>query len=148
MACRAESGILVGSYVPQRRIYSLGVVELDEVGKTLAVCVGSSMNTYNYGINGYHFSMHRGTTGLGNVRRVGPGLKLLMSGADPCPTPGKAYRVAIGKVGPTIFLVVDGKLIHSYTDAATHGPILTRATSAFATGRGLTRATRTSGSTG
>ena len=99
---------------------------LPKKGKTLAVCVGSSMNTYNYGINGYHFSMHRGTTGLGNVRRVGPGLKLLMSGEDPCPTPGKAYRVAIGKVGPTIFLVVDGKLIHSYTDAATHGPLLTK----------------------
>jgi hypothetical protein len=95
-------------------------------GKTLAVCVGRTMNTYNYGINGYHFSMHRGTTGLGNVRRVGPGLKLLVSGQDPCPTPGKSYRVAIGKVGPTIFLVVDGTLIHSYTDAATHSPVLTR----------------------
>ena len=95
-------------------------------GKTLAVCVGSTMNTYNYGINGYHFSMHRGRTGLGNVRRVGPGLKLLISGKDPCPTPGKAYRVAIGKVGPTLFLLVDEKLIHSYTDAATHGPVLTK----------------------
>ncbi len=82
------------------------------------------MDTYNYGIDGYHFSMHRGTTGLGNVRRVGPGLKLLMSGKDPCPKPGGAYRVAIGKVGPTIFLVVDGKLFHQYLDGGTYGPVL------------------------
>jgi hypothetical protein len=94
-------------------------------GKKLAVCVGRTMNTYNFGIDGYHFSMHRGTTGLGNVRRVGPGLKLLMSGKDPCPKPGQSYRVAIGKVGPTIFLVVDGKLFHQYLDGATYGPMLT-----------------------
>jgi hypothetical protein len=93
-------------------------------GKTLAVCVGRTMNTYNYGINGYHFSMHRGNTGLGNVRRVGPGLKLLMSGKDPCPKPGQAYHVEIGKVGSTIFLVVDGKLFHQYFDSAVHGPVL------------------------
>lgn len=99
---------------------------LPRPGKKLGVCVGRTMNTYNYGIDGYHFSMHRGNTGLGNVRRVGPGLKLLMSGKDPCPTPGKAYRVAIGKVGPTIFLVVDGRTIHQYLDAATHGPVLTK----------------------
>jgi Domain of unknown function (DUF1961) len=99
---------------------------LPRKGKKLDVCVGRTMNTYNYGIDGYHFSMHRGNTGLGNVRRVGPGLKLLMSGKDPCPTPRKAYRVAIGKVGPTIFLVVDGRMIHQYLDAATHGPVLTR----------------------
>jgi Domain of unknown function (DUF1961) len=94
--------------------------------KGLEVCVGRTMDTYNYGINGYHFSMHRGNTGLGNVRRVGPGLKLLVSGKDPCPTPGKAYQLAIGKVGPTIFLVVDGKMIHQYFDAATHGPVLSK----------------------
>jgi len=94
-------------------------------GKELAVCVGEDMDTYNFGIDGYHFSMHRGNTGLGNVRRVGPGLKMLASGKDPCPEVGKAYRVAIGKVGPTIFLVVDGKLVHSYHDAATYGPVLT-----------------------
>ncbi len=70
-------------------------------GKTLAVCVGRTMQSYNNGINGYHFSMHRGATGLGNMRRVGPGLKLLMSGKDPCPKPGQAYQVAIGKVGST-----------------------------------------------
>jgi hypothetical protein len=93
-------------------------------GKDLSVCVGRTMDTYNYGVDGYHFSMHRGTTGLGNVRRVGPGLKLLMSGKDPCPKPGQAYRVAIGKAGPTIFLVVDGRLFHQYLDAATYGPVL------------------------
>jgi len=94
-------------------------------GKDLSVCVGSSMNTYNYGIDGYHFSMHRGTTGLGNVRRVGPGLKMLASGPDPCPRPGRAYRVAVAKWGSTIFLHVDGKLINTYYDAATYGPVLT-----------------------
>jgi len=118
------------TFIPHTEGTSAGalftICGLPKKGKTLAVCVGGSMNTYNYGINGYHFSMHRGTTGLGNVRRVGPGLKLLISGKDPCPTPGKAYRVAIGKVGPTLFLIVDGTLIHSYTDAATHGPILTK----------------------
>jgi hypothetical protein len=93
-------------------------------GKELAVCVGEDMDTYNFGIDGYHFSMHRGTTGLGNVRRVGPGLKMLASGKDPCPEVGKEYRVAIGKVGPTIFLIVDGQLVHSYYDAATYGPVL------------------------
>jgi hypothetical protein len=93
-------------------------------GKDLSVCVGEDMDTYNFGIDGYHFSMHRGTTGLGNVRRVGPGLKMLASGKDPCPEVGKEYRVAIGKVGPTIFLMVDGKLVHSYCDAATYGPVL------------------------
>ena len=90
----------------------------------LGVCVGSTMQTYNYGINGYHFSMHRGETGLGNARRVGPGLKLLMSGKDPCPTPGQEYRVSIGKVGPAIFLMVDGKLSHHWYDGATYGPVL------------------------
>ncbi|MHC4917316.1 MAG: DUF1961 family protein [Planctomycetota bacterium] len=92
---------------------------------TLAICVGRSMDTYNHGIDAYHFSMHRGTTGLGNARRVGPGLKLLMSGKDPCPTPGQAYRVSIGRFGPAIFLLIDGKLVHHYFDAATYGPVLT-----------------------
>jgi hypothetical protein len=99
---------------------------LPKPGKTLAVCVGATMNTYNYGINGYHFSMHRGTTGLGNVRRVGPGLKMLTSGPDPCPKPGARHRVAVAKWGQTIFLIVDGKLIHSYFDGATYGPVLTK----------------------
>ena len=49
---------------------------------------------------------------------------LLMSGKDPCPKPGRAYQVAIGKVGATIFLIVDGKLVHQYLDAATYGPVL------------------------
>jgi hypothetical protein len=49
-----------------------------------------------------------------------------MSGKDPCPKPGQAYHVAIGKVGPTIFLVVDGKLFHQYFDSAVHGPALGR----------------------
>lgn len=92
---------------------------------TLAVSVGPSMDTYNRGIDGYHFSMHRGTTGKGNVRRVGPGLKMLASGPDPCPTPGRSYEVSIGKFGPAIFLIVDGKLIHHWYDAATFGEVLT-----------------------
>lgn len=93
-------------------------------GKDYSVCVGDSMDTYNKGIDAYHFSMHRGNTGLGNVRRVGPGLKMLASGKDPCPEVGKAYEVAIGKAGPVIFLLVDGKLIHNYVDAGTFGAVL------------------------
>ncbi len=92
--------------------------------KKLSVCVGRTMGTYNFGIDAYHFSMHRGTSGLGNARRVGPGLKMLASGKDPCPTPGKPYRVAIGKVDATVFLIVDGQLIHSYYDAGTYGRVL------------------------
>jgi hypothetical protein len=68
--------------------------------------------------------MHRGTSGLGNARRVGPGLKMLASGKDPCPTPGKAYKVSIGRVDSTVFLMVDGELIHSYYDAGTYGEVL------------------------
>ncbi|MHC4916541.1 MAG: DUF1961 family protein, partial [Planctomycetota bacterium] len=93
-------------------------------GKDLAVSVGETMNTYNFGIDGYHFSMHRGTSGRGNARRVGPGLKMLASGRDPCPTPGQAYRVAIGRAGVQIFLIVDGELVHNYYDAGTYGGTL------------------------
>lgn len=93
-------------------------------GKDLSVCVGDSMDTYNRGINGYHFSMHRGNTGLGNVRRVGPGLMMLASGPDPCPKVGRSYRVSVGKFGPAIYLLVDGKLIHHWYDAGTYGPVL------------------------
>ena len=68
--------------------------------------------------------MHRGNTGLGNVRRVGLGLKMLASGPDPCPKIEQAYRVSVAKWGPTIMLLVDGHLIHHYVDAGTYGPVL------------------------
>ncbi len=93
-------------------------------GKELDVCVGDSMNTYNFGIDGYHFSMHRGNTGLGNGRRVGTGLKMLASGPDPCPTVGRSYRVAVGKWDNVLMLTVDGKLVHHYLDAGAYGPVL------------------------
>lgn len=94
-------------------------------GTDLSVSVGETMAVYNFGIHAYHFSIHRSGTGLSNGRKVGRGLRMLCSGADPAEETGKAYRVGIGKWGATIFLLVNDTLIHQYFDARTYGPVLT-----------------------
>jgi hypothetical protein len=94
-------------------------------GDDLSVSCGETMETYNYGINAYHFSLHRGVTGICNGRRVGTGLHLIGSRTpDPAREEGRTYRVAIGKWKNTLFLLVDGKLQHSYVDTGTFGPPL------------------------
>ena len=94
-------------------------------GTDLSVSCGETMDTYNYGVGAYHFSMHRGQTGVCNGRKVGTGLYLIGSRTpDPARETGRAYRVAIGRWGRVVFLMVDGKLLHSYYDAGTFGPPL------------------------
>jgi hypothetical protein len=83
------------------------------------------MDTYNNGVDAYHFSIHRSGTGLSNGRRVGSGLKLICSRSpDPAADTGRTYRVTIGKWGKVVFFLVDNKLIHNYYDAGTFGPAL------------------------
>jgi len=76
-------------------------------------------------VHAYHYSMHRGHTGICNGRKVGTGLHLIGSRTpDPARKTGRACRVAIGKWGRSVFLLVNGKLLHSYYDAGTFGPPL------------------------
>jgi hypothetical protein len=83
------------------------------------------MTAYNFGVHAYHFSMHRGETGICNGRKVGTGLHLIGSRTpDPARETGRTYRVAVGKWGNSVFFLVDGKLMHSYYDAGTFGPPL------------------------
>jgi hypothetical protein len=94
-------------------------------GTDLSVSCGEEMGVYNFGVHAYHFSMHRGQTGICNGRKVGTGLHLIGSCTpDPAKETGKTYRVAIGKWGNSVFCVVDGKLQHSYYDAGTFSPPL------------------------
>jgi len=94
-------------------------------GTDLSVSVGQTMETYNYGVHAYHFSVHRSETGICNGRKVGTGLHLIGSRTpDPCEEVGRAYRVAVGKWENNVFFLVDGKLQHCYYDAGTFGPPL------------------------
>jgi len=95
-------------------------------GTDLSVSCGVTMDAYNYGVHAYHFSVHRGRTGICNGRKVGTGLHLIGSRTpDPAREIGKAYRIAIGKWDNVVFLTVDGRLQHVYYDAGTFGPPLT-----------------------
>jgi len=80
------------------------------------------MEQYNYGINTYHCSLCRGSSGVSNLRRTGRGLRLLSSvRPDPCREPGRTYHVDFLKHGVTVQVHIDGRLLHSYFDAATYG---------------------------
>ena len=96
-------------------------------GGDLSVSCGETMDAYNYGVPAYHFSMHRGLTGICNGRKVGTGLHLIGSRTpDPCPEVSKPYTVAVGKWGDLIYCVADGVLQHVYYDAGTFGPALAK----------------------
>jgi hypothetical protein len=94
-------------------------------GGDLSVSAGESMDSYNFGVFAYHFSIHRGDTGLCNGRKVGVGLDLLCRGPDPAQETGRTYRVGVGKVGDQVLFLVDGKMLHNYYDAGTFSPPLT-----------------------
>jgi len=94
-------------------------------GTDLSVSCGVTMDAYNHGVHAYHFSMHRGLTGICNGRKVGTGLHLIGSRTpDPCPEVGKPYKVAVGKWDNLVFCIADGTLQHVYCDAGTFGPAL------------------------
>ena len=94
-------------------------------GTNLSVSCGETMDDYNYGVHAYHFSVHRGLTGITNGRKVGTGLHLIASRpGDPARETGKAYRIAIGKWENVVFFLVDGRLVHEYYDGGTFGPPL------------------------
>ena len=96
-------------------------------GGDLSVSCGVTMDSYNNGVHAYHFSMHRGLTGICNGRKVGTGLHLIGSRTpDPCSEVGKEYQVAIGKWDDLVYCIADGKLQHVYYDAGTFGPPLAK----------------------
>ncbi len=80
------------------------------------------MVDYNYGIETYHVSLYRGTTGCSNLRKTGRGLRMLSTVIpDPCAQLGKTYHVEILRSQSTIQIYVDEKLIHSYLDGGVYG---------------------------
>lgn len=94
-------------------------------GTDLSLSCGETMDTYNFGVHAYHFSIHRSESGLTNGRKVGSGLKLICSRSpDPAAETGRTYRITIGKWDNVVFFLVDDKLIHNYFDAGTFGPVL------------------------
>ncbi|MGQ9662091.1 MAG: DUF1961 family protein [Kiritimatiellia bacterium] len=96
-------------------------------GTDLSVSCGETMDSYNYGVHAYHFSIHRGTTGICNGRKVGTGLHLIASRVpDPAIEAGRTYRVAVGKWENVVFFLVDGILLHNYFDGGTFGPVLAK----------------------
>ncbi|MBA3708501.1 MAG: DUF1961 family protein [Planctomycetes bacterium] len=87
---------------------------------------GGPMERYNTGIDTYHCSLFRGGTGRTNLRRTGPGLKMLSTVTpDACAELGRTYRVELLKLGSMVQVLVDGRLIHAYVDVGTYGPVLT-----------------------
>jgi len=93
-------------------------------GTDLFVSCGETTDAYHLGVRAYHFAMHDGDTGLCYGCRVGDGLKMLCATYDPASETGKRHRVAIGKWDNTLFLLVDGRLMHHYVDVGTFGPPL------------------------
>ena len=94
-------------------------------GQDYAISAGP-MGHYNFGIETYHCSLFRGLTGRTNVRRTGKGLRMLSTVLpDPCATPGRTHRVEFLKSGPSFQVHVDGRLVHAYVDAGSHGAALT-----------------------
>ena len=85
------------------------------------------MPRYNRGIDTYHVSLYRGNSGRTNLRRTGPGLKMLSSvQPDACAELQRAYRVEILKYGTMIQVCVDGRLVHAYVDMGVYAPPLAR----------------------
>ena len=83
------------------------------------------MEPYNWGIRTYHTSVFRG--GRTHLRRAGNGLKMLnLIWKDPCSETGLTYRVELLQFGESFQVIVDGELIHCYTDAGVYGPPLTK----------------------
>lgn len=82
------------------------------------------MERYNAGINTWHCSLSRGTSGVTNLRRTGFGLRMLSTVPDPCRLRGRTYAVALAVHNRTIQVHVDGALIHHYVDTGAHGPAL------------------------
>jgi hypothetical protein len=93
-------------------------------GKDMEISAGP-MDQYNVGINTYHCSLFRGNSGKTNLRRTGPGLKMLSTvKPDACAELNKTYKLEFVKYGASMQVFVDGKLIHAYVDAGTYGPCL------------------------
>ena len=91
-------------------------------GKDFSASAGDMPN-YNRGIDTYHVSLFRGSSGKTNLRRTGIGLKMLSTvQPDACGDLGKTYHVELLKSGSSVQVYVDGKLIHAYVDAGCYGP--------------------------
>jgi hypothetical protein len=91
-------------------------------GKDLSVSAGDMPN-YNRGIDTYHVSLFRGSSGKTNLRRTGIGLKMLSTvQPDACGELGRKYRVELLKFGRSAQVFVDGRLIHAYVDVGVYGP--------------------------
>lgn len=90
-------------------------------GKDFSISAGDMPN-YNRGIDTYHVSLFRGSSGKTNLRRTGIGLKMLSTvQPDACGELGKSYHVELIKSGRSVQVYVDGKLIHAYVDAGCYG---------------------------
>jgi hypothetical protein len=82
------------------------------------------MADYNYGIDTYHVSLFRGGTGCSNMRRTGRGLRMLSHvEPDPCGALGRPYLVELLRVGRSMQVFVDGRLVHAYIDGGAYGPV-------------------------
>jgi hypothetical protein len=86
-----------------------------------------AMERYNRGLDAYHVSLCRGDSGVSNLRRTGPGLKMLSSvRPDPCASLGRTYRVEILSYHESHEVYVEGTLLHAYVDAGCYAVPLTR----------------------
>ncbi|HYF52208.1 MAG TPA: hypothetical protein VEJ63_22565, partial [Planctomycetota bacterium] len=75
-------------------------------GKTYEISSGP-MDQYNVGINTYHCSLYRGNSGKTNLRRTGPGLKMLSTVTpDACAELKQTYRLTFVKYGRSIQVLV------------------------------------------
>lgn len=80
------------------------------------------MVDYNDGIDTYHVSLFRGATGCSNLRRTGRGLRMLSHvEPDPCAQLGRTYHVELLRLGTSMQVYVDGRLIHAYLDGGVYG---------------------------
>jgi hypothetical protein len=81
------------------------------------------MVDYNDGIDTYHVSLFRGATGCSNLRRTGRGLRMLSHvEPDPCAQLGRTYHIELLRLGASMQVYVDGRLIHAYLDGGAFGP--------------------------
>jgi hypothetical protein len=90
-------------------------------GNTEEISAGA-MSNYNLGVDTYHCSLYRGSSGRTNLRRAGLGLKMCSTVMpDACEHLGRRYHLEFVKLGQTVQVHVDGKLIHAYVDTGTYG---------------------------
>jgi len=106
-------------------VFALAICGKSRPGKDLSESAKEGMEPYNHGIEAYHVSVHRVGSAMTNLRRPGPGLKMLASvRPDPCEIAGESYEICIAKWENSLLFLVDGNLIHHYYDAGVYGPAL------------------------